>query len=244
MDLIITICHELLEHGGAGTFMMALLSLLLFHVGLLLVAYRFNLSSWPAVLQIFFMKKSRNRRLSDSTFFQSMTFLKTGVIPRLNLTCLLRNKIFTRLLYIKVDAMESAIKNFISKEDSWKDFELEDLALVLKSVLAEMDITWQRECRERGIPGVAIDLFKKYDNNKMDILDEVLLSASLSKYTSHTNHERVLLFLDGLSTRKIKSFDSLDGVINELNGHLSRVEFEGAKCTHCDPTCPHQDKVE
>jgi hypothetical protein len=244
MDFITTLCHELLEHGGLGTFVVALLAMIMFHIGIVLVFSRIDASGWPDVIRKLILKPTSTRELEHSTFFQSMFFLKMGVIQRLNITCKLRNKIFTRLLYIKVDMIETVIREFIAKEESWKDLEIDDMEIVLKSVLAESDIRWQKEAKERGIPEVAIDLFKKYNLQKMSILDEVILSASLSKYTSVNNHERVLIFLDALSTREIKSFDSLDKVLNELNGHLSKVVFEGEKCTHCDPLCPHQDKVE
>jgi hypothetical protein len=239
MDFISTVCHEILEHGGPGTFVIALLALVMFHLGIIIAFSKFDTDNWPSFFRrLVMVSKGTKRELSNSTFFQSMLFLKVGVIPRMNIKCKLRKKIFSRLLYIKLDILESTVKDFISKQDSWKDMEVDDLEIVLKSVLAEADVKYQKECLDRGIPEIALDLFKKYNLEKLDILDEVLISAALSKYTCSTNQERVLLFLDSLSVRENKAFTAMEKVLDTLNGVLSKVVFEGECCTQCDPNCP------
>lgn len=238
MDFIQTIIHELLEHGGVGTFTIALLALLMFHIGLVLILSRFNLDDWPDLIKRFLLHYKSRKDLSNSTFFQSMALLKIGVIPRMNIKCRLRKKIFTRLLLVKLEALEATVNDFISKENKWKDMEVDDLEIVLKSVLAEADVKYQKECKDRGIPEVAIDLFKQYNQEKMEVMDEILISAALSKYMCTDNHERVLLFLDSLSARENKSFLAMEKVLDTLNGVLSRAEFEGERCTHCDENCP------
>lgn len=242
MDFVTTLCHELLEHGGIGTFTLAILSLIMFHLGVLIVGSKLNMESLPKFLIWLRPAPTPKRELENSTFFQSMFLLKMGVIPRLDIRCKLRHKVFTRLLYIKVDMLEMTLREFIAKEEIWKDLEVDDLEIVLKSILAESDIKWQRESKDRGIPEVAINLFKSYNQPKTDILEEVIISSALSKHTGANNHERVLMFMDALSIRELKSLDSLDKTLATLNGHLSRVEFEGEKCTNCDPDCPHQTR--
>ena len=175
--------------------------------------------------------------LRNEPIFKTLKRHLDQEIPHLNIKCVLRKKIFSKLMTYKAVASWNALSTLIDKNLDAMSNEQFKSELLDEFAIADAD-RLQRGAQE-GIPKIAVDKFEETVMKDRTFLRHASVETCFldSLYSNNKKKMRAILAL--LNSEEILTYNAIDKTLYELNGEISALIFEGVTCSGCDTHCPN-----
>ena len=177
----------------------------------------------------------RKARLVNHVLFHKLDTLLKYRIGNMNINCLLRNKLFTDLLIIKVTAVKTVLADFATADVD--GLSAADFRQAVADRLSAIAFMWSSTALKDGIPAIAVEKFKIQNDIWGHVLDLVMLDQCLVTTTYQTNSERLDTIFDMIGSFEIHCFSDVEKVVAHLNGEISACTYKGLTCNNCSPDC-------
>lgn len=232
--------YVLLKFGLSGVVACLLLILL----GLLVLEITKTMLGSERVKHWFLRLLRIEKEQIDLTNYQAFARLDNIIrfnIPNLRIRCALRHRLFTKIASLRIQTLRDALRTMIKADVN--DLSMEDLRELISTTLLTASSDWTLQCLGADVPKVAIDKFKSKHSAIFQISERMVLDMCVSEHYYDNNIERVAGILDFISSVEFYvCVLALEQTINELNGEVSGLTFEGMCCTRCMDTCPYMKK--
>jgi hypothetical protein len=209
---------------GLLSFLSVLISILCFVFIYELIKAVISTGKLPAIFN-----RKHKRPLGSHAVFERLNSIIDYQIGNLKINCPLRNKVFKRILIVRFEIMRDLLK-----EEAARDFDeitQEQLGIIWKTFLARLENEWCEKTKLIGIPSVVVSKFYELRENIARAVDEITNNLCVR---SGDTEETVSFIFDIIVSLETSSLFTAGAAINSLNGELSNVEFEGAKCMKCN----------
>jgi len=217
------------DFGLVATCMIILLFVGLYH--LTLCGTR-ALASW---LKIKFSIGVKHVNLEKHVVFSKLDTLINYRIANMHMQCPLRTKIFADLLTFRMTALRDILKDFVKTDvDS---LSAADFRQAMADRLQAMEFTWTAKALHEGMPAIALDKFKEYNDRWGGPVTNIILDQCLITTAYQTNTERLDSILDMIGSFEIHCFSDVEKAVASINGELSGVSYKGMVCQDCSDDC-------
>ena len=93
------------------------------------------------------------------------------------------------------------------------------------------------ETKNIGIPESAILKFHEFHQNIQDVINDLV--GNLCVRGGVSNIETISLIFEIIGCMEVSALFSAGDALNNINGEITNIQFEGVKCLKCDrPKCP------
>jgi hypothetical protein len=187
-----------------------------------------------------FGKKKKKIKLEQSSAFKRLDSIIDHQIPNMPMPCPLRKLIFSKILITRSLKLKQLLLDETKR--SW-EISREDVRIIWDAFFAKLSYEWSIEARSKNVPDVAISKFVDFhkDNEKVmrDLVENLCIRSSGSIV------ESVSLIFEVIGCMEVSALFSAGDALNNLNGQISSLEFEGVSCLKCQTNgvlCPMAKK--
>ncbi|MGQ4893444.1 MAG: hypothetical protein ACP6IQ_02325 [Candidatus Njordarchaeia archaeon] len=228
MDQIIIVIAGLLKvYGILG----------LFFIGLIIVLLCLLYSLGKKIIELYIPKCSeKNINPEESGTFLKIDNLLVYKISRLKIYCPLRKVIFKSLLRVHIGVYKEVLFNIIKADVN--SMTTEQFRHYLENSLSMLFIQCREKYKENNLPEIAIEKFLEFNQSNEELLMKVMYQICDSEMVYDNNLEKLISFVDFVGAVLEMVLVSAENTLNELDGELSQVEYNGVKCQHCKEGCP------
>lgn len=212
------------DYGWAALFLFAVAGILV----------RYVLKLWPVWSE---RDKERTEKregsmqqeLSNHQFFSNINFKMNSEIQTLDFNSNktpVRQKLFRKLLELRLKSMHDLGYKIIEKDmngvsaGQWASFVI--------AALDDADEEFEELALRAGIPGIIIKKFLVWQHKTGEILTNYVNDLAVSiVYATNMARTNTLLYL--MNLKLITTVGDAEGTLNELNGEISGMDFNGEK---------------
>jgi len=173
--------------------------------------------------------------LQKHSVFQKLDSMINHQIPNVHIECPLRDKIFKKILIIKIKNLKKNMEEMAKRE--WK-VSNEDMRVAWDSFFARVEYEWTNEAKAATIPNIAIQKFLSNQESVSKVITDLITNLCVSGRLYENNEEKISTIFEVLGSMEISSIFSAGESLNSLNGEISTLTFEGEKCHNCQTKCP------
>ena len=215
------------KHGYLGVTFIAILALLCYFT-VELIKYSFK----TRFVQTKVLKKKKGEDLKKHLVFKTLQDLIKYKIDALHFECAMRKAIFKKILKTKYQIMHDGLLE-LTKED-W-DVSNAELRMRWDSFFASVQHKWVTECKNDGVPSIAINKFIDTSKDMDNIIKDTVEDICLNDPFSGINNATAVFSL--IPTMEVSALTSLNKALIGLNGELSNQMYQGVGCETCDEGC-------
>ena len=165
-------------------------------------------------------------------FFNKLKYLKNQRLKFLKCQCPLRKKIFSDLMIIRVNALETILTSTFSKEN-FSDISDGELQFKLSGMMYDIFSKWEEDARKEGMPEIII---LRFVSSFQDIRDGIIsyIQTSSNSYSNFkNNYAKIYALLDILSGFEELIIIRMELELDSMNGEISNSKYKGIQCEHC-----------
>lgn len=179
--------------------------------------------------------KTKVVNFAEHTIFYHLKLMIDHQIPVIDIRCPLRNRIFKKLLDIKLKDFRTCVEALTNRFTQDDDL---DLSVAFIAMFIEHNHNWTESAKRAGVPEAAITKFNEFYNAYSKPLESIVQDlASSQKLLVNNKAEKLNIILDIIKSMIVASYLASEKTLNSLNGEISSVVFEGEKCRNCQPKC-------
>lgn len=207
----------------------------LFVVLLMIIAIVIYKYSELIINKFLLKKKSVKINLKEHIIFSKIESLINHVIKSMHINCPLRNKVFKKILIIRFQIMLKLLKE---QSEIPNDVESDVLKLSWETFFAKLENEWYDEVIRIGVPKIVITKYYEFRKGFTAILSDTVGTLCYKENTL----EAMSFIFDIINGMEVASLPITYKTVDDLNGELSSIEFEGTKCCQCDVQCKYKVK--
>ena len=184
---------------------------------------------WPSA------GKTEPKSLTKHNIFIRLKGLIEYQIPNMNIACKLRKKLFTDLLIANMEATRDCLLTFTEEMLTAPEGDLKSMFDLL---FAKIERTWRANLEAKGYPDGAIKVFLRENaaaNRHLKYLALDLLDSS----SFPEGRDKAVVILDSIGSSVYTSIMNMEKALNNANGEVSCLTYQGLKCENCDPICKY-----
>lgn len=182
----------------------------------------------------YFMGSSADRKLKDHDLFKYLDVIINHQIHILDIKCPLRNKIFKKILEVKLINLKDTMGELADYIEGGKDEELKSMFV---TAFIQHNHSWIKLCKEQNIPEPAIlkfnDFYSSYSKPLETIIQDLTSSDIMVKDGAANTH----IIFNIVKSMVVASILAAEKTLNYLNGELTNVEYNGQRCQKCPGEC-------
>lgn len=186
-----------------------------------------------------YFNKTKQKDLEKHDLFSYLNVIISHQIHILDIKCPLRNKVFKKLLEIKLSNLRDSLLDLIKNiKENNEDVELKSL---FDTIFIQHNHNWVKIAKQNNLPDIAITKFQDFYTNYSKPLETIIQDLTSSDNILVDDKNQMLnIIFEVIKAMVLSSLLAAEKTLNTLNGELSSVVFEGEKCRHCGTKCDYQ----
>ncbi len=180
-------------------------------------------------------RKLRRIDIMHHPIFAKYHFLINQRLKYINCRCVLRRKIFSGLMTIRLEVYDRLLREHVQRNDV-NSLSITEFQYETKEFLYRALSEWQEKAQHDGVPQVVIDRFIESTNDIRRSFFLFVESVSNSTYSYVDNVSRTSAIFDMLSAFEEALLVKLEKSLDNMDGEISRSSYKGVVCQRC-PAC-------